>query len=90
MNVGARSISTSANYPSKAALRRALQADPSDVLFYSTSDFTPGAFRATEVPFGETLYVVGPDPYTSRKYFATATTRFTGAVPPGGNTVTLR
>ncbi len=74
MNVGARSVITRENYASKAALKRALAATPENVEFYSTELFTVNAAaeqRASELTvFSDTLYVVGPDPYTSRKWYA--------------------
>jgi hypothetical protein len=95
MNIGARSVSTGADYPSKAALKRAIAADPSDVLFYSTEMFTVlsvSEFRASEIPADvtDTMYLTGPDPYRSRKYYATVTRRFAGAVKPGTQTVIVK
>lgn len=83
MNVGARSISTGANFPSKAALKRAVLQDPSDVLFYSTEMFSREGeeVRASELTAAQgTLYVCGPDPYTSRKYYGQASRTPAGAV----------
>jgi hypothetical protein len=72
MNVEARTVSGQ-EYPSKAALKRAILADPTDVVFRSTSAFTPGEFRASEAPALERLDVVGPNAATSRKYYANVT-----------------
>ena len=72
MNVEARTVSGQ-EFPSKAALKRAILADPTDVVFTSTSAFTPGAFRASEAPASERLDVVGPNAYTNRRYYGTVT-----------------
>lgn len=47
------------------------------VRFYSTSSMGPGPAEGfTIVPVeGDTLLVVGPDPYTSRKWYATVKVR---------------
>lgn len=72
MNVGARSVQTGQNFPSKAALKRAIKDSPQDVEFYPTSIFNaPESIRAGEMTvFSEPVYVVGPDPETSRKFYA--------------------
>lgn len=72
MNVGARSVQTGQNFPSKAAMKRAIQESPQDVEFYPTSLFDPAeSVRAGEMTvFSPRLYVVGPDPETSRKFYA--------------------
>lgn len=71
--------------PSKAALKRALKEAPDTVRFDCTSAVGPDAGRAdikgTEVPEGDTLVVVGPDPYTNRKWY--------GNVKIGKNGVTV-
>jgi hypothetical protein len=72
MNVEARTVS-GLEFPSKAALFRALKSDPTEVVFSSTSAFTPGVFRASEAPSFERLDVVGPNAYTNRRYYGTVT-----------------
>ena len=72
MNVEARTVSGK-EFASKAVLFRALKSDPTDVVFTSTSAFTPGSFRASEAPALERLDVVGPNAYTNRKYYGTVT-----------------
>jgi hypothetical protein len=60
---------------SKTALRTALKDNPSAVLFESTEALGPNegkTFRGDEIPQGVRLQVCGPDPYTSRKWYATA------------------
>lgn len=58
-------------FATKKALKEALAADPSGVNFFGTSDFTPYHSDGNGIPLGVTLSVVGPDPYTSRKWYAT-------------------
>lgn len=87
MNIGACSATTGAHYPSKAALRRALAADPADVMFFSTEMFTVlsiSEFRATEIPADvpDTMYLCGPDPYRSRKYYAQVRPSALPGTPP--------
>lgn len=58
--------------PSKAALKRALAATPELVAFDPTSAFGPsGAFNGDHIPAGAILSVVGPDPYSDRRWYAT-------------------
>lgn len=65
VNVGVIGIST------KSALKAAVKANPSAVRFYGTSPMGPQfSGPATDIPEGTTLTVVGPDPYRSRKWFA--------------------
>lgn len=71
VNCGARDFVTQDRFASKAALRRHLTAGLS-VEFDPTSAFGP--FDTIAVPAdGVTLTVVGPDPYTSRKWYASVT-----------------
>jgi hypothetical protein len=86
MNVEARQLSTGAEYASKSALKRAIAADPSDVLFISTSPFTPGSHRVSELPFGVRFDIVGPNANTNRKYYGTAV-RVTSRIPTTDATV---
>jgi hypothetical protein len=46
---------------------------PNLVYLYSTSAFGNGSYEgpASELPEGMTFCVVGPDPYKSRKWYAT-------------------
>lgn len=66
INGGVRRINT------KAALKAAVKADASQVTFYSTSLVGGQLFDGpvSEMPEGATLSVVGPDPYNSRKWYA--------------------
>lgn len=61
-------------FPSKKALKQAIAANPSEVLF----DRTDTAFHldldlqlcADSLPQGVVVQVAGPDPYTARRWFA--------------------
>lgn len=66
---------------SKKALKDALKADPTAIRFEGTSMLGP-AFEGTaeEIPAGATLSVVGPDPFTSRRWYATVTRTANGSV----------
>lgn len=56
----------------KAALKRALKDSPGDVTFYGTSPLQDiGEFGVEAIPIVDKLQVVGPDPFTSRKWYAT-------------------
>lgn len=59
----------------KKGLREALGSDPASVTFDTTSLFEPervirGDALADELGGGSKLLVVGPDPHTSRKWYA--------------------
>jgi hypothetical protein len=57
----------------KAALKRALAENPASVEFDGTSPLGPqySDLSGVNVPEGVSLTVVGPDPFTSRKFYAT-------------------
>lgn len=70
LNVGA----THAGYRviAKKHLKEYLKADPASVTFDPTSMFDdPTPFDGAHIPAGRTLTVVGPDPRTNRKWYAT-------------------
>jgi hypothetical protein len=54
----------------KAAVKNALASDPASVTWDVTSAFNngPSRYSTVNVPSG-THYFVGPDPYTSRKFY---------------------
>jgi len=59
---------------SKAALKAALRGAPETVTFDSTSMLVGSrTFTPDTIPAGVILSVVGPDPYTSRKFYASVT-----------------
>ena len=66
---------------SKAALKRAIKDSPATVAFDSTSpmgeSFNGGP---SQIPAGVKLSVVGPDPYTDRRWYATVEITATGVV----------
>jgi hypothetical protein len=66
---------------SKKAMKDALKADPTAIRFEGTAIHGP-AFEGTadEIPIGVSLSVVGPDPFTSRRWYATVTRTATGSV----------
>lgn len=61
----------------KKALREALASAPNTVRFDQTSNFRTGSYELTntvdQLRAGDTFTVVGPDPYTSRKWYASVT-----------------
>lgn len=83
INVGATFDTGNGDGPvrvkTKAALRKALDEAPGDVMFDVTSMLVaPGApkhYRGDEVPDGVTLSVVGPDPYEARVWYASVKLR---------------
>lgn len=73
-NVGARNDSTGSDIPTKAALKALIAERPQDVYLYSTDAFGPNrakAWGADNLETGIKYSVAGPNPYTSRKWFAT-------------------
>lgn len=63
---------------SKRAVREALASDPANVRAEATSMHGGeyGGTMATSVaPVGTVVHFVGPDPYTSRRFYGTATLR---------------
>jgi hypothetical protein len=64
------------SFPSKAAMKRAIVADPNRVRFTSVATLGPtwtgsATDFLTDGPAGVKLTVVGPDPYTDRKWYGT-------------------
>jgi hypothetical protein len=75
VEVGARLGTTP--IPTKKALREAMKATPDKVYLTLVSDFDIAALRTRVVTAGRayafpsvTWQVVGPDPFTSRKWYA--------------------
>lgn len=55
---------------SKTEIRQILSVSPADVKIEATSVFgNEYSGPATEMPENTTIYFVGPDPYTSRKFY---------------------
>lgn len=69
INVGAEG--PKGNFPTKKALGAQLAKDPSSVYIYGTSFFEPYEGHAHTLPEGIRFSVVGPDPQTNRKWYAT-------------------
>lgn len=69
---------------SKKALKEALRDAPETVRFDCTAAVGPDAGRSDimgdSIPDGATLTVAGPDPYTSRKWFASVKLSTKGGV----------
>jgi hypothetical protein len=57
---------------SKTALKRLLAESPADVLFdvFDINHTGPREYRASEIPDGVAFQVAGPDPETSRVWYA--------------------
>ena len=56
---------------SKKAIKEAIAADLASVEIESTSFFGGYSGPVTELPIGQSVTFVGPDPYTSRKFYGT-------------------
>ncbi len=82
INVGASA--SGARIASKAALKRALASDPSTVTFDRTAavgvDAGKPDIKGNALPEGDKLTVVGPDPYTNRRWYATVYVSSTGKI----------
>lgn len=71
-NVGAMYKSDMKDIPTKTALKRAFVEDPANVILYDTSEMSDKKSRTgTNLDNGVKYSVVGPNPYTSRKWYAT-------------------
>jgi hypothetical protein len=71
VNVGVKNRNDGTDIPTKAALKQAIAANPDDVVMYGTSDFSPFTGSADDSVIGVKYSVTGPNPYTSRKWYAT-------------------
>jgi len=71
VNVGARDSIDKMDIHTKKELKAAITEDPGMVEFYSTSEFTPFSGTGNSLVIGVKYTVAGPNPYTSRKWFAT-------------------
>jgi hypothetical protein len=78
-NVGANLLSDrgepSTRIPTKGALKKLVSESPERVLFDNTSIFGQGNFTPEQLEANPAivLSVCGPDPYTSRRWYATVT-----------------
>lgn len=72
VNCGAMDEELGARVKTKKALKEAIASHPDKVYFDGTSAMGPQfSGYANKLPQGTKLSVVGPDPYTSRKWYAT-------------------
>lgn len=69
IEVKATDATTGGLFPSKAAMKRAIAENVKAVRFASVGMGPQFHGTADEVPAGTTLVVVGPDPFTSRKWY---------------------
>lgn len=74
IEVKATDAVTGETFPSKAAMKRAIAADPRKVRLVSVAmgpQFHGTAADFLAANFNAKLTVVGPDPFTSRKWYGT-------------------
>lgn len=72
VNVGARDKNSFADIPTKAALKRAITDFPDNTVLYDTSEMSVKSERTlSNLDIGVKYSVCGPNPYTSRKWYAT-------------------
>lgn len=74
VNVGAKLVSDDSDIPTKKALKALIAANPANVLLYSTEAIGPNQGKAdiaSATDIGVRYSVTGPNPYTSRKWYAT-------------------
>lgn len=82
-NVGVQDNLTGRDIPTKAELKRQIGQRAATVTFYSTDAF---GTNAAKLWFGDSLEigvkysVTGPNPYTSRKWFATVEKSASGKI----------
>jgi hypothetical protein len=73
-NTGAKVLHGDSDIPTKTALKAAIKADPTNVVLYSTDAFGPNRgkrYLLDLLVIGDKYTVTGPNPYTSRKWYAT-------------------
>lgn len=73
-NVGVTTSSLKADIPTKKALKTFSAEMPESVEFYSTDAFGPNrgkVWNSGNLVVGDKYTVTGPNPYTSRKWYAT-------------------
>lgn len=78
VNVGARDVHTNADIKTKSDLKGRLLNYPETVEFYVTDAFGPNEGKTIigdELETGIKYSVTGPNPYTSRKWYATVEKR---------------
>lgn len=81
VEVHATSIPDNSDFPTKAALKRALAADPAKVHIASVSPFNaPIRTSVDKAPEAFIYQVTGPNPYTKRNWYANVTVRADGKI----------
>ena len=80
INVGVYASADMERVRTKTALKKMIKEDPASVTFDRTSAFERGFINASEIPQGDTLVVVGPDPYTARNWYANVVKTATGTI----------
>lgn len=83
VNVGAQYNADKRDIPTKKALKDAIKADPTSVYLYDTSAFPGAVTNSGTVDMlgkGVKYSVTGPNPYTSRKWYATVEITQTGII----------
>jgi hypothetical protein len=83
VNVGAQYAADKSDIPTKAALKRAIAANPAEVYFYGTSLIGDNGLDTGTLDIlakGVKYSVVGPNPYTNRKWYATVEITVSGAI----------
>lgn len=73
-NAGAQNFFGGKDFPTKKALKELIAQSPEKVHLYSTDAFGPNygkSWMADILPEGVKFTVTGPNPYTSRKWYAT-------------------
>ena len=82
-NVGVRSNLTGHDIPTKTELKRQIAQKAAIVTFYSTDAFGENAGKlwfGDSLEIGVKYSVAGPNPYTSRKWFATVEKSANGTI----------
>ena len=85
INAGAIDKMTRKRIKTKAALKRLLKVEPQNVIFDTTSEFPNAEYEQVASDLGnrphhadEAWSIVGPDPYSDRKWYATVRTNRLG------------
>jgi hypothetical protein len=74
VNVGVRDVNNNSDIPTKKELKGRIDTYPAKVELYATDAMTANAglsWIADDLPVGVRFSVTGPNPYTSRKWYAT-------------------
>lgn len=80
INVGAKDNTSKKDFLTKKALKEAIKENPANVYVYGTSDFAPTNGTLDILDKGHKYSVCGPNPYNSRKWYATIEITASGAI----------